>query len=103
MAFNTHSVVSDFHKRASKYKLNETKLRNNGKKYTRKVFGSITHYVYFFSEQVCAWVGKNGGWEIVLRSGFNMLQQTFILGACAVVMICGFIYIRKSISSNAGQ
>ena len=52
MAFNTHSVVSNFHKRASKYKLNETKLRNDDNKtyYTRKVFASLTDYVYFFSE-----------------------------------------------------
>ena len=48
MAFNTHSVVSNFHKRASKYKLNETKLRNDDKKI--KVYASITDFVHFFSE-----------------------------------------------------
>merc|ERR1712156_13789 len=56
----------------------------------------------FIKEQVCAWVGKNGGWEIVLRSGFNMLERTLFVVTCAVLTICGFIYIRKSISSRSG-
>jgi len=55
----------------------------------------------FIKEQVCAWVGKNGGWQIVLRSGFNVLQQTIFVGACVAVIICSFIYIRKNISSSA--
>ena len=52
----------------------------------------------FIKEQVCAWVGNNGGWQTVLQSGFNMLQQTIFIGACAAIIVCSAIYIRKNLS-----
>ena len=52
----------------------------------------------FIKEQVCAWVGNNGGWQTVLRSGFNMLQQTIFIGACAAIIVCSAIYIRKNLA-----
>lgn len=50
--------------------------------------------VYF--KQVCAWVHQHGGWNVVLRSGLNIAQQAAIIGMCAAVITCCFIYIRKN-------
>ena len=49
------------------------------------------------SFKVCSWVKRNGGWKIVLQSGFDKLQQTIMVGACLAFIICSAIYIRKNL------
>ena len=50
----------------------------------------------FFS-QVCDWVQRSGGWQAVLRSGMNLVQQAAVIGMCSAVMIACFFYVRKNL------
>ena len=52
------------------------------------------------SLQVCDWVQRSGGWQTVLRSGMNLVQQAAVIGMCSAVMIACFIYVRKNLLSN---
>ena len=49
---------------------------------------------------MCDWVQRSGGWQTVLRSGMNLVQQAAVIGMCSAVMIACFFYVRKNLLSN---
>jgi len=66
-----------------------------------RLISSLTEWsLIFIKEQVCSWVENNGGWREVLRSGLNFVQQSLMVGTCAMVIACCAIYIRKNLSSS---
>lgn len=66
-----------------------------------KLISSLTEWsLLFIKEQVCSWVQNNGGWREVLRSGMNFVQQSLVVGTCAMLIACCAIYIRKNLATS---
>jgi len=67
-----------------------------------RLLASLTEWsLIFIKDQVCSWVQNNGGWREVLRSGFNLVQQSLIFGSCAMFIVCCAIYIKKNLSLSS--
>lgn len=66
-----------------------------------KLISSLTEWsLLFIKDQVCSWVQNNGGWREVLRSGMNLVQQSLVVGTCAMLIACCAIYIRKNLAAS---
>lgn len=66
-----------------------------------RLISSLTEWsLLFIKDQVCSWVQNNGGWREVLRSGMNFVQQSLVVGTCAMLIACCAIYIRKNLATS---
>jgi len=67
-----------------------------------KLISSLTEWsLLFIKDQVCQWVQNNGGWREVLKVGLNFMQQSLMVGTCAMLIAACAIYIRKNLASTS--
>lgn len=49
----------------------------------------------FIKDRICRWVQSNGGWQVVLRTGLNVIQQLAIIGTCAAIVSVCLLFAKK--------
>ncbi|TRY62165.1 hypothetical protein TCAL_02108 [Tigriopus californicus] len=49
----------------------------------------------FIKDRICLWVQSNGGWQAVLRTGLNVIQQLAIIGTCAAIVSVCLLFAKK--------